>query len=234
MKSGGQNRSSAVMQQRAEPNDSLDDFPTPPWATRALIEHALPKNIVAGRKAWEPCCNRGYMAMPLAEYASDVYCTDVHDYGWGGIDKIEDFLFPGAEPPEPVDFVIANPPFLLAEQFIAKALDAARIGSAFFVRTSFLEGEARYKNLYSVRPPTIVAHFAERVILTKGILRDPNKKYFDPEARDPKTGLLGVWKWPSTATSYTWLIWLPMMERQPVSWIPPCRRELERFGDYPE
>lgn len=30
-----QNRSSAVMQQRAEPHNSLDDFPTPPWATKA-------------------------------------------------------------------------------------------------------------------------------------------------------------------------------------------------------
>ncbi len=35
----GQNRSSAVMQQRSEPHDSLDDFPTPPWATRALCEY---------------------------------------------------------------------------------------------------------------------------------------------------------------------------------------------------
>ncbi len=33
-----QNRSSAVMQQRSEPPDSLDDFPTPPWATRAICE----------------------------------------------------------------------------------------------------------------------------------------------------------------------------------------------------
>lgn len=33
-----QNCSSAVMQQRSEPRDSLDDFPTPPWATRALCE----------------------------------------------------------------------------------------------------------------------------------------------------------------------------------------------------
>lgn len=32
------NRSTAVMQRRVEPLDSLDDFPTPPWATRALCE----------------------------------------------------------------------------------------------------------------------------------------------------------------------------------------------------
>jgi hypothetical protein len=34
-----QNTSHAVMAQRTEPKDSPDDFPTPPWATRALIEH---------------------------------------------------------------------------------------------------------------------------------------------------------------------------------------------------
>jgi len=33
-----QNTSHAVMAQRVEPHDSLDFFPTPPWATRALCE----------------------------------------------------------------------------------------------------------------------------------------------------------------------------------------------------
>lgn len=33
-----QNTSTAVMQRRVEAHDSLDDFPTPPWATRALCE----------------------------------------------------------------------------------------------------------------------------------------------------------------------------------------------------
>ena len=36
-----QNTSHAVMAQRVEPKDSADDFPTPPWATRALVEHVL-------------------------------------------------------------------------------------------------------------------------------------------------------------------------------------------------
>ena len=36
-----QNTSHAVMNQRREARDSLDDFPTPPWATRALCEHVI-------------------------------------------------------------------------------------------------------------------------------------------------------------------------------------------------
>ena len=38
---GKQNTSHAVMAQRFEAKDSLDDFPTPPWATRALLEHVI-------------------------------------------------------------------------------------------------------------------------------------------------------------------------------------------------
>ena len=38
MSRAGPNRTSAVMQSRREPHDSLDDFPTPPWGTRALLE----------------------------------------------------------------------------------------------------------------------------------------------------------------------------------------------------
>ena len=36
-----QNTSHAVMAQRTELKNSLDDFPTPPWAIRALIEHVI-------------------------------------------------------------------------------------------------------------------------------------------------------------------------------------------------
>ena len=41
MAEGPQNRSPAVMAQRTKFLDSLDDFPTPKWATRALIEEGF-------------------------------------------------------------------------------------------------------------------------------------------------------------------------------------------------
>ena len=43
-----QNTSHAVMAQRAELKNSLDDFPTPPWATRALVQHVI---VSKGRPA---------------------------------------------------------------------------------------------------------------------------------------------------------------------------------------
>ncbi len=60
----GQNRTSAVMQQRREPHNSLDDFPTPPWGTRALLERL--DGDLRAMSCREPCANRGFMVRPLA------------------------------------------------------------------------------------------------------------------------------------------------------------------------
>ena len=74
-----QNTSHAVMAQRTEPRDSRDDFPTPPWATRALLEHVLgiPKTI-ATLSCLEPACGAGHMAKVLEEYFRSVHASDAY------------------------------------------------------------------------------------------------------------------------------------------------------------
>jgi hypothetical protein len=57
-----QNTSHAVMAQRVEAKDSADDFPTPPWATRALIEYILDgKEKLREKSCLEPACGGGPM-----------------------------------------------------------------------------------------------------------------------------------------------------------------------------
>src|SRR5450631_3582353 len=63
-----QNTSHAVMAQRTEPKNSPDDFPTPPWATRALFEHVLnDKDHLKGLSCLEPACGAGHMSKVLKE-----------------------------------------------------------------------------------------------------------------------------------------------------------------------
>lgn len=213
-----QNTSSAVMAQRREPHDSLDDFPTPPWSTRALMRHIVLPRLFDPRfeedgVVWEPACNRGFMARPLGEYFARVIATDVHDYGWPGQERVVDFLYPGEPRPDDLAWIITNPPFRLAAEFVARAraLDPAW-GYAVLVRTAFLEGGERWRTLFEPHPPSIVAQFVERVPMVKGRC-------------DPKA---------STATSYCWLVWMRDHHGRPeFTWIPPCRRALERPGDYP-
>ena len=242
-----QNRSHAVMGQRqgeliAKAGEDfpgqadLDDFPTQPWATRALLDHvrrkwSLPHNYWAGCGIWEPAANRGFMARPLTEHCGGVWASDIHDYGAGY--PVHDFLSP--EVPRwlrigAVDWIITNPPFKLGFEFITRALAIANRGVAILVRTQFLEGGQRYRDLYSVRAPSMIAQFVERVPMIKG--RCANYVI------DPATG--GLEK-VTTATAYTWLIWrklgnqwMTMGGEAPFSWIAPCRERLELPTDYPE
>lgn len=202
-----QNISSAVMQQRSEPNDSLDDFPTPPWATRALCEWIGRKGYYIGYQVCrEPAANRGHMVKPLQEYFREVEGSDVHDYGAGF--PVLDYLW-GDSPL--VDWTITNPPFRLAQQFIEKMEATSRVGYAVIVRSAFLEGVGRFNDLYSVNPPSHVLQFSERVVMHKGKLSAKG----------------------STATAYCWLVWLKDESDSRMGWIKPCRKNLERIDDYP-
>lgn len=205
-----QNRSTAVMNRRVEPHDSLDDFPTPSWATRAACEFLRTRGQpLEGKCVAEPCANRGYMVRPLLEQGAVVLASDVHDYGVGY--SVQDYLFGPAADLDQVDWTFMNPPFRLAAQFIERALQLSGVGVAAIVRTAFLEGKERYSSLFSVRPPWAVAVHCERVPMFRG--------------RVDAAG--------ASATSYSWLFWrTDTDERLPIDWIPPCRKRLERPGDY--
>jgi hypothetical protein len=201
----------AVMSRRFEAAGSLDDFPTPPWAVRALCEwlcrqgHRIEECAVR-----EPAAGRGHMARALREYFALVQESDIHAYGRNDL-RIADFL---DEMWPVVDWTITNPPFRLAEEFCRQALATSRDGVAMLVRIQFLEGTGRFVRLFSVNSPSAVLQFVERVPMLRGRL-------------DPAV---------STATSYCWLVWelrrVDPTPRTEFVWLPPCRRRFEREGDY--
>ena len=159
----------AVMAQRIDAKDSLDDFPTPPWATRALLEHVV-ENVgeLRSQTCLEPACGAGHMSKVLEEYFGSVSASDVHPYGYGDVvDFTSHPVKVGA-----FDWIITNPPFRLGEDFIVKSLAVARVGVAMLTRTVFIESIGRYSRIFNVTPPTKVAQFVERVPMVKGRL-DP-------------------------------------------------------------
>lgn len=202
-----QNTSHAVMSQRVEPRDAPDDFPTPPWATRALIEHVIGSNGLDELTCLEPACGAGHMVTVLKEYFGEVRFADAYDYGYG---PVRDYLTYPYET-NAVDWVITNPPFRLAEDFVDRSIDVARVGVAVLVRTVFLESVGRYRRLFERNPVSVFAQFVERVPMVRGRL-------------DEKA---------STATGYAWLVWRhESIDGPKLVWIPPCRRKLERPNDY--
>lgn len=215
------NGARSLMGSRVEADDSLDYFPTPPWATRALIEKVLPqigrRGDFSKQASWEPACGEGHIAAVLSEYAGSVAASDIFDHGYG---DVADFLnLPETKTPV-ADWIITNPPFnALAEKFVLRSIDLARIGVAMFLRLQWLESVGRYERIFQPHPPKIIAQFAERVPLHKG--------RWEPEG--------------DTATAYLWIVWLKGHEGgTQFFWIPPgCREALtkpddvERFTSHP-
>lgn len=203
----------SIMGSRREPDDSLDYFPTPPWATRALFEHVFPElGERAWSSIWEPACGEGHIAEVCREYCANVYASDVFDYGYG---SVFDFLAkPGAHPDEVtgVRWIITNPPFGdAALAFVEEAFRHAGTGVAMFFRSQWaVEGVERYERLFQKNPPTLCAFFVERVNLCKG--------RWEPDG--------------STATAYCWLVWHHGASPRAPFWIPPgCRESLTRPDD---
>ena len=180
----------------------LDYFPTPPWATRALLTHTLK---LRGAEVREPCAGGGHMAKVLEEFNNTVIATDIEDYGYcpGGVDYLN-------TPMDKTEWMVTNPPFNRAQEVIEKALSETTVGVAILIRSAFTESVKRYNTLYSVNPPSIIAQYTERVAMCWG-------RY------DHKAG---------SYIPYSWLIWLHDHEGPTeFKWIPPSKAALFKDSD---
>lgn len=164
----------------------LEYFPTPPWAARAGGELILGLDPGAW-VCWEPACGEGHMAHGLSEAFAAVHASDIHLHG-GALQRAPalDFLDPAADAVDQADWIVTNPPFARAAEFVEAGLRRARRGVAILARLSFFESAYRYRLFFGERHLTVFAPFFERVPMTLG-------------AWDPKA---------STATAYAWFVWM--------------------------
>ena len=87
-----------------------DDFySTPEPMTLALLKHEFEMPVTIH----EPACGTGRMSKVLKSYWHDVISEDLVDRGYGVPNQ--DFLFCQEKP---CDYLVTNPPFKLAEEFI--------------------------------------------------------------------------------------------------------------------
>lgn len=211
----------AVMQNRAPQELSqdtpemalqrrLDLFATPPWASRAGAE-VLSWLDPDCATVVDPCAGQGHMAGPMAE-RFNVATFDIHLHA--------PWLAPTPAPvqrdwldwsawrshPQP-HWIVANPPFKIAEQFVTLGLERANRGVALLLRLSFLESAARYPLMRNL---TLLAPFSERVPMVLG-------------GWDHKIG---------SATSYAWFFWAKGKSPRAPYWIAPgTKARLTRHDD---
>jgi hypothetical protein len=129
-----------------------DFFPTPPWATFALID-----NEKFSGEIWESACGDGAMSRVLEQAGQTVRSSDLYDRGYGEVGL--DFL----EPKWSADNIITNPPFNCAEGFVASGVKHSNRKFALLLRLAFLEGANRATTIFTKVPPARVWVFSERI-----------------------------------------------------------------------
>ncbi len=132
--------------------DGPDFYPTPRWATCALID-----NEAFSGEIWECACGDGAMSEVLAETGNSIVSSDMYDRGYGEVGH--DFLVTQRRHAN----VITNPPFHSAEGFVASALQATQRKFALLMRLAFLEGANRANTIFRRAPPSRVWVFSERI-----------------------------------------------------------------------
>lgn len=120
-----------------------DFYPTPSDCTEALLKYLSVRPIPLGT-AWECACGDGNITKVLKHYGYDVVESDIATG--------TDFLT--APLPTGVGWIVTNPPFNLAEQFIRRAI-SFDIPFAFLLKSQFWHSKKRYP-LFCSAPPSLV------------------------------------------------------------------------------
>lgn len=145
------------------------------------------------QNVWECACGAGHLSERLKEHGYNVLSTDIVDRGYKDMYHLVDFLNVSAEKMRAwADMdIITNPPYKYAKEFVLKALELLRVGRRcyMFLELTFLEGKARFNELFKDNPPKSIYVFSERVLCAKNALFDEMKA----------SG--------GSAVAYAWFVW---------------------------
>ena len=190
----------------AEEREATDFYSTDPDCVKDLL-----KLEQFGNKVLEPCCGRGNISKVLEEEGYEVTSTDLYDHGYGttGVD-----LFTYKD----IDCsIITNPPFGIVTEFIEHMLDNLKSGHkmALFLKLQFLEGQDRYKKVFSRKQLKTVYLYTKRVACYKN--NEMYQRNEDGTFKLDKDG--NKMKIPS-AVAYAWYVFEADYHGDPqIKWI---------------
>ncbi len=189
----------APLQERGD-----DLYETPAVATQTLLRvERLPQMV------WEPACGPGSIVGTLRDAGHTVYATDLVDYGCPESESRIDFLMERTAPAG-IGAIVTNPPFKLANQFVAHALTLAP-KVVMLLRLAFLEGTGR--------SPIMDGGALARVYVFKNRL---------PMMHRAGRGTM-VAKTNSSAMAFAWFVWdrthQGPTEMRRISWAANVEQE---------
>jgi hypothetical protein len=129
--------------------DGVDFYETPEDVTEALLRFLEEKKLLKPCSfIWEPACGKGKMQRVMLDHGHAVIATDLHPHiaGIQGVDFLSEVL--------PCEWIITNPPFSKAEEFIKHAMEMQK-SCAFLLKSQFWHAKKRY-DLFWENPPAYV------------------------------------------------------------------------------
>ncbi len=147
-----------------EERERDDYYATDPIAIDKLLMVERPN-----KRIWECACGGGHLSERLAARGYAVYSTDIKDRGYDQMNRVVDFLAQRTKPFSGAYDILTNPPYKYAKEFVQKALELLPDGCRcfMFLKLTFLEGKARYAELFKKAPPCKIHVFSERVLCAK-------------------------------------------------------------------
>jgi hypothetical protein len=129
--------------------NKTDFYATPPEVTVALLDFLESNNLISpGCRIWEPACGSLAMADVMIDRKYRVLVSDLHpQFKWM---VPYDFL----QADEKCDWIITNPPFSKATEFITHALELGK-PCAFLLKSQFWHARSRL-DLFRENPPSYV------------------------------------------------------------------------------
>lgn len=126
--------------------ESHDFYATDPATIDALIrKFDIPEVVL------EPACGSGCLSQRLIELGHKLYSSDIVDRGYGDVQNFFEMM----DIPEDCRCILTNPPYKYATEFVIHALELLPMGgyAVFFLKTTFLETERRYNEIFRDTPP---------------------------------------------------------------------------------
>ena len=163
-----------------------DYYATDPKSVKALFK----AHKIKSKSFYEPCVGAGHISKVIRKKfkKATIFESDLVDRGCGtgGVNFLTDDVLNTKK----VDWIVTNPPYKHALEFIDKSLELTKIGVAMFLKIQFLESQGR-KEWFKKKPPKYVYVFSKR--------QDP---WRNGDELNPETGK----KWGSTMC-FAWFVW---------------------------
>lgn len=117
----------------------------------AVLDHLSAKYAIPD-VVLEPACGEGHLSEWMREHGHKVYSYDIMDRGYGDRQNFFEML----TIPEDCTCILTNPPYKYATEFVLHALELVPSGGqvVMFLKTTFLETERRYNEIFKFTPPT--------------------------------------------------------------------------------